>query len=67
MSKTIKVSQATWDSLSQIQEKHETFDTTICRLIAVWKAVRGLAPMLERGKTEAQERYVAGLEAKPGR
>ncbi len=64
MSKTIKVSQATYEALLELQEKRETFDTAVCRLIQVFKAVRGLAPVLERGRTEQQERFAAGVASK---
>ncbi len=64
MSKTIKVSDATWAALAELQEKRETFDTAVCRLIQVFKAVRGLAPVLEKGRTQTQERDAAGVAVK---
>ncbi len=56
MSKTIKVSQATWAALAELQEKRETFDAAVCRLIQVFKAVRGLAPVLARGEKDDKPR-----------
>jgi len=54
MSKTIKVSQATYDALADLQEKRETFDIAVSRLIQVFKALRGLAPVLEAKKPEVK-------------
>lgn len=46
MTKTIKVSQETYDALEGIREKRETFDQAISRVIKVFKTLEEMTKSL---------------------
>ena len=43
MSKTIKLSEETYNELDDLREKRETFDEAVRRLLKVHRTVRGIS------------------------
>jgi len=46
MSKTIKVSEKTYDALEELRDKRETFDEAVQRLLQVFRTIKGVSDTL---------------------
>jgi len=54
MYKTIKVTEPVYQELAQMLRPRETFSQVVERTLAVYKAVRGLEPVLRAGQPDRE-------------